>query len=94
MHTSARKTETIMDTARFGRRIGVPLALLLVGVLAQPTLANEQSDYKEKFKAGCAAAKQKWQENSDGSYQCTTSTGEVNICYKTTPPTPCVHKKF
>ncbi len=82
-----------MDTTRFAKGTGVVLALI-VCALAQPTRADPQSDFKAKFKAGCAAAKQKWLENIDGSYQCTTSTGEVNICYKTTPPTPCVHKKF
>jgi hypothetical protein len=83
-----------MGTTRIARGIVVVLALLLAGALALPARASEQSDYKAKFKAGCLASKQTWQENPDGSYQCTTSTGEVNICYKSTPPTPCTHKKF
>jgi hypothetical protein len=81
-----------METTRFIRGIGAMVALLLLGV--QPIRASEQSDYEAKFKAGCLAAKQTWLENNDGSYQCTTPTGEVNICYKSTPPTPCTHKKF
>ncbi len=84
-----------MAITKFAGRIGAAvLTLLVVGALAQPTRADPQSDHKAKFKEGCLAAKQTWRENSDGSYQCTTSTGEVNICYKSTPPTPCTHKKF
>jgi hypothetical protein len=67
--------------------------VLITMVLPTTLLADAQSDYKAKFKAGCLAAKQTWIDNSDGSYQCTTSSGEVNKCYKTTPPTPCTHKK-
>ena len=67
---------------------------VLITIMSPTTLlADAQSDYKAKFKAGCAAAKQTWIENADGSYQCTTSSGEVNKCYKTTPPTPCTHTK-
>jgi hypothetical protein len=47
------------------RGIGVVLGLLLVGALAQPTRASEQSDYKAKFKAGCLAAKQTWKTLMD-----------------------------
>jgi hypothetical protein len=54
---------------------------------------DPQNDYKAKFKAGCLAAKQTWIDNPDGSYQCTTSSGEINKCFKTTPPTPCTHIK-
>lgn len=62
----------------------------LTGVQAQP---DPQSDYKVKLKSGCLAARQTWIDNPDGSYQCTTSSGEINKCYKTTPPTPCTHIK-
>ena len=52
---------------------------------------DPQKDHKEKFKAGCLTARQTWIDNPDGSYQCTTSSGEINKCFKTTPPTPCTH---
>ena len=81
-----------MAISKFAGKI--VLGLVVVGALAQPAWADAQSDFKAKFKAGCASAKQTWMENSDGSYQCTTSTGEVNKCYKTTPPTACTHSKF
>ena len=83
-----------MAIAKFAGKIGAAfLTLLVVGALAQPTLADPQSDHKAKFKAGCLAARQTWIDNPDGSYQCTSSSGEINKCYKTTPPTPCTHIK-
>jgi hypothetical protein len=54
---------------------------------------NPQKDHKDKFKAGCLAANGSWIENADGSYQCNARSGETNKCFKTTPPTPCVHQK-
>ncbi len=54
---------------------------------------DPQKDHKAKFKAGCLDTHQTWIENADGSYQCTASSGEINKCYKTTPPTPCTHIK-
>ncbi len=53
-----------------------------------------QKDHKTKFKAGCLASGGSWIENADDSYQCNTRSGETNKCFKTTPPTPCVHQKL
>ena len=84
---------SIMTITKFAGRI--VLGVLVLGALAQPTLADPQSDFKAKFKDGCKSAKGQWVENaSDGSYQCNTPTGETNKCYKTTPPSPCTHSKF
>jgi hypothetical protein len=82
----------IMDITRFAGRI--VLALLVVGALAQPTRADPQSDFKAKFKAGCKSSNGSWIESADGSYQCNTSSGETNMCFKDSPPKPCVHKKL
>jgi len=54
---------------------------------------DPQKDHKEKFKAGCLATGQSWIENADGSYQCNSRSGEINKCFKTTPPQPCTHIK-
>ena len=39
---------------------------------AVPARADEQSEFKEKFKAGCASANGSWIEDADreGQYQC------------------------
>jgi hypothetical protein len=85
----------IMAIAKFAGRIGAAvLTLLVVGVLAQPTRADPQSDHKAKFKDGCKSSNGSWIENPDGSYQCNTRSGETNLCFKDTPPKPCVHKKL
>lgn len=55
---------------------------------------DPQKDHKEKFKAGCKSSNGSWIENPDGSYQCNTSSGETNKCFKNTPPTPCIHQKL
>lgn len=66
----------------------------LITIMAPTTLlADAQSDHKAKFKAGCQASNGSWVENADGSYQCNARSGETNKCFKTTPPTPCVHIK-
>ena len=84
-----------MAIAKFAGKIGAAfLTLLVVGALAQPTLADPQSDHKAKFKDGCKSSNGSWIENSDGSYQCNTRGGETNICFKDTPPKACVHKKL
>ena len=53
-----------------------------------------QKDFKAKFKDGCKSSNGSWIENPDGSYQCNTSSGETNKCFKDTPPNPCIHKKL
>jgi len=58
------------------------------------TPLDPQKDHKAKFKDGCKSSNGSWIENPDGSYQCNTSSGETNICFKDTPPRPCVHKKL
>jgi hypothetical protein len=63
------------------------------GTAVQEAL-NPQKDHKDKFKDGCKSSNGSWIENSDGSYQCNTRSGETNICFKDTPPKPCVHKKL
>jgi hypothetical protein len=55
---------------------------------------DPQKDHKAKFKDGCKSSSGSWIENPDGSYQCNTRSGETNICFKDTPPKPCVHKKL
>jgi len=85
----------IMAITKFTGSIATAvLALLVVGALTQPTLADAQSDHKAKFKDGCKSSNGSWIENSDGSYQCNTRGGETNICFKDTPPKACVHKKL
>jgi hypothetical protein len=53
-----------------------------------------QKDFKAKFKEGCKSSNGSWIENPDGSYQCNTSSGETNLCFKDTPGRPCIHKKL
>jgi hypothetical protein len=85
----------IMAIAKFAGRTGAAvLTLLVVGALAQPTRADPQGDHKAKFKDGCKSSNGSWIENPDGSYQCNTRGGETNVCFKDTPPKPCVHKKL
>jgi hypothetical protein len=55
---------------------------------------NPQKDHKDKFKEGCKSSNGSWIENPDGSYQCNTSSGETNLCFKDTPGRPCIHKKL
>jgi hypothetical protein len=53
-----------------------------------------QKEFKAKFKDGCKSSNGSWIENPDGSYQCNTSSGETNLCFKDTPNRPCIHKKL
>ena len=53
-----------------------------------------QKEFKAKFKEGCKSSNGSWIENPDGSYQCNTSSGETNLCFKDTPGRPCIHKKL
>jgi hypothetical protein len=55
---------------------------------------NPQKDHKDKFKEGCKSSNGSWVENTDGSYQCNTRSGETNKCFKDTPPHQCIHQKL
>jgi hypothetical protein len=63
----------------------------LTGVQAS---LNPQKDHKDKFKEGCKSSNGSWIENTDGSYQCNTRSGETNKCFKDTPPRQCIHQKL
>jgi hypothetical protein len=82
-----------MDTTKFAGRMA--LALLVLGALVQPTLADQQSEFKAKFKDGCKSSGGSWVESADGSYQCNAKSGETNKCFKETPAAghPCIHIK-
>jgi len=63
----------------------------LTGVQAS---LDPQRDHKDKFKEGCKSSNGSWVENTDGSYQCNTRSGETNKCFKDTPPHQCIHQKL
>lgn len=72
---------------------GLLTASVVLAISTAPARADEQSEFKEKFKAGCASANGSWIEDADrdGQYQCNAPSGDVNRCFSDTPPHACVH---
>jgi hypothetical protein len=68
-------------------------ASVVLAISTAPARADEQSEFKEKFKAGCASSNGSWIEDADrpDQYQCNAPSGDVNRCFSDTPPRPCVH---
>ena len=84
------------------RLISLSLNFLLAGLLTAsvvpaistaPARADEQSEFKEKFKAGCESTNppSSFVEDAEGNYRCNAPSGDVNKCFPDTPPHACVH---
>jgi len=71
---------------------GLLAASLAVAMSTAPARADEQSEFKEKFKAGCQSSNGSFVESADDqTYRCTAVSGDVNKCFSDTPPHQCVH---
>ena len=72
---------------------GLLTASVVLAISTAPARADEQSEFKEKFKAGCESAHHTWIEDADRPdlYQCVAPGGDVTRCFSDTPPHACVH---
>ena len=72
---------------------GLLTASVVLAISTAPARADEQSEFKEKFKAGagCESSNGSFVEDADGIYQCNAPSGDVNKCFPDKPPHACVH---
>jgi hypothetical protein len=84
------------------RLISPSLNFLVAGLLAasggvvmstSSALSDEQSEFKERFKAGCESTTPpgSFVEAPNGQYRCNHHSGDVTKCFPDTPPHQCEH---
>ena len=72
---------------------GLLTASVVLAISTAPARADEQSEFKEKFKAGCESSSPpgSFVEAPDGQFRCNAPSGDVTKCFPDTPPHACVH---
>ena len=68
-------------------------ASVVLAISTAPARADKQSEFKEKFKAGCETTNppSSFVEDAEGNYRCNAPSGDVTRCFSDTPPHACVH---
>jgi hypothetical protein len=73
---------------------GLLTASVVLAISTAPARADEQGEFKEKFKAGCESTNppSSFVEDAEGNYRCNAPSGDVNVLSRHAAACVCAHQ--